>query len=266
MGDVSGCSTRPSVIFPRGIIKIASVKLPREGLQMYEAKVNHRRYKHQVKALENRLANLARQKARVEAEISAAAVKSDLIIQKRRILQADQEIKARHAADLEVKLQAKRDKARRDREFHRTSMSKAISDLRSHNAAIVESERKLSKERRQRIDVIVKAERSKRKAKCLQMSATHSNFRTDERLNQGESTGKLRRDYTNRILSEQLVVQDLQAQLSQLVCCEQALVEQLSSTLAMKAKECSHLQIMEANRNLMSRSQLARVMEEGKLE
>jgi hypothetical protein len=239
-----------------------SLKTPKsEGLRMYQATLSRRNHSLQIKAMENRLERLVREKARQEQVIRSTAHQSDIIFQKRRQLQAENELKAARKSALQAGHKANREKVAKHREFHRSRMSSIINDLRSRNTSLAKQERKLSQERKDALGKVLEAERRKKKEKYLHMSATQKSFRDYCRQSQSNHEATLHHDYSTRLTKERSLVSEMQEHLGDLEQLERSLLEQLSSTQMLRTKETTKLQVLEANRGLVSPIQLVRALE-----
>mmetsp|Transcript_26156 Transcript_26156/g.46528 ORF Transcript_26156/g.46528 Transcript_26156/m.46528 type:complete len:285 (+) Transcript_26156:7099-7953(+) len=266
MEEFSEVSTGPSVVSPLGSkMGHKSSKRSLEGLRMYEATSSRKQISQQILSIQNRLARLARDKAEVEKAIQSTALRAETILQRRRRLEAKRKEKQKRLEAQREEVISKRDRAHLQREFHKSSMSDIIANLRASNFKLADAERRRSVERRLELEKFLKAERDRKKQSYLHMSATQQSFRDLSKKQHLEHQTKLIHDYSNRIVGEQTMITDLKGTLSELEKLEQALLEQLSSTQQLRSKEVSTLQLIEENRDLKSRTQLISVLEDTKL-
>lgn len=233
-----------------------------EGLRMYEAASTRKTIGQQIKALKNRLARLSRDKTAVEKAIESTSLKSEGILKNRKRLETEREQKKLQREAEGHDIERKLEKAKRQREFHRSAMSTVIADLRSRNCTLADHERRESVERMMKLDLMLKEERNKKKERYLKMSATQQNLRALQHKHYADIETKLSRDYSNRILGEQTTTHHLKQQLSELERVERELLDQLSQTQLLRSREANKLQVLEANRNVNSRAQLTSVVED----
>jgi hypothetical protein len=265
MEGKSDSSTRPSVVKDFSVYsprhRQKSLGPPDEGAKMFATVLKRKEASQQLLAMQNHLARLAKDQERAQQAIRDAQIRSDYILQKRRMKQEALEMKRMHQASLLAQEQANRVMIKKHNEAHRSRLNSITAEFRGRNHSIAVNQRKLSQVSKQLHNSSMEAELRKKAQRRMNLSSTLESFREGQRKSYENLESSLKMSFNKRLMTEQQLIEEMNKRLSDLDLMEKSLIEKLSHTQMSQRLEAKKLEQLELNRDVTSRAQLNSVLE-----